>query len=96
MLVNKFDMKFALFRVLIITLLLSGMALGRADPPASQRSERATSDRSEQDKNARPNSENKPAQDESARKQPKLSPEERKALRQQINEAGQDLYHRKR
>ena len=72
------------------------MALGRADPPASQRSERATSDRSEQDKNARPNSENKPAQDESARKQPKLSPEERKALRQQINEAGQDLYHRKR
>jgi hypothetical protein len=89
-------MKFALFRVFIITLLLSGMALGRADPPAGQRSERATSERSEQDKNTRPNPDNKPAQDENARKQSKLSPEERKALRQQINEAGQDLYHRKR
>ncbi len=89
-------MKFALIRVFIITLLLSGMALGRANPPAAQRSERATSERSEQDKNARPNPDNKPAQDENARKQSKLSPEERKALRQQINEAGQDLYHRKR
>ena len=89
-------MKFALIRVFIITLLLSGMALGRADPPAGQRSERATAERNEQDKNARPNPDNKPAQDENARKQSKLSPEERKALRQQINEAGQDLYHRKR
>jgi hypothetical protein len=89
-------MKFALIRVFIITLSLSGMALGRADPPAGQRSERGTAERSEQDKNARPNPDNKPAQDENARKQPKLSPEEKKALRQQINEAGQDLYHRKR
>ena len=80
----------------MITLLLGGMALGRADAPAGQRSERATTERSEQDKNARPNPDNKPAQDENARKQSKLSPEERKALRQQINEAGQDLYHRKR
>ena len=84
-------MKFALIRVFIITLLLSGMTLGQANPPAAQRSER-----SEQDKNARPNPDNKPAQDENARKQSKLSPEERKALRQQINEAGQDLYQRKR
>ena len=89
-------MKFALFKVLIFTLLLSGMAVGRADPPAGQRSERSSTERSEQDKNARPNPDNKPAQDENARKQSKLSPEERKALRQQINEAGQDLYHRKR
>jgi uncharacterized membrane protein len=89
-------MKFALFRVFMITLLLGGMALGRADPPAGQRSERAASERSEQDKNTRPNADNKPAQDENARKQSKLSPEEKKALRQQINEAGQDLYHRKR
>jgi uncharacterized membrane protein len=89
-------MKFALLKVLILSLLLGGMVLGRADSPAGQRSERATSERSEQDKNARPNPDNKPAQDENARKQSKLSPEERKALRQQINEAGQDLYQRKR
>ncbi len=89
-------MKFALFRVFILSLLLGGMALGRAEPAVGQRSERATTERSEQDKNARPNPDNKPAQDENARKQSKLSPEERKALRQQINEAGQDLYHRKR
>jgi uncharacterized membrane protein len=89
-------MNFASFRVFIITLLLSGMSLVWADPPAGQRSERAASERSEQDKNTRPNPDNKPAQDENARKQSKLSPEERKALRQQINEAGQDLYHRKR
>lgn len=89
-------MKFALIRVFIITLLLSGTTLGRADPPVVQRSERPAAERSEQDKNARPNPDNKSTQDENARKQSKLSPEERKALRQQINEAGQDLYHRKR
>lgn len=33
---------------------------------------------------------------ERERKAPKLSPEERRALRQQINEAGQDLYQPKR
>jgi hypothetical protein len=36
-----------------------------------------------------------PAQDASKRPQ-RLTPEERKELRQQINEAGQDLYPRKR
>ena len=35
-------------------------------------------------------------QRESERRPPKLSPEERKALRQQINEVGQDLYPPKR
>lgn len=33
--------------------------------------------------------------EESFKKQSKLSPEERRALRRQINEAGQDLYIRK-
>lgn len=77
-------------------LLLGGLVPGRADPPAGQRTDRAPAERNVQDKNARPAQDNKPAQDENARKQSKLSPEERKALRQQINEAGQDLYHRKR
>lgn len=36
------------------------------------------------------------AADKSERRQSRLSPEERKALRQQINEAGQDLYPAKR
>ena len=35
------------------------------------------------------------AAEEGLRKQSKLSPEERRALRRQINEAGQDLYIRK-
>jgi hypothetical protein len=35
------------------------------------------------------------ASEESQKKNNKLSPEERRALRRQINEAGQDLYSRK-
>ena len=34
--------------------------------------------------------------EEGERRPSRLSPEERKALRQQINEAGQDLYHPRR
>ena len=37
-----------------------------------------------------------PPQQDGARRPPKLSPEERKELRQQIHEAGHDLYHPKR
>jgi uncharacterized membrane protein len=33
---------------------------------------------------------------ESSKKAGRMSPEERRALRQQINEAGQDLYYRRR
>jgi hypothetical protein len=37
-----------------------------------------------------------PSGSESSKKAGRLSPEERKALRQQINEAGQDIYFRRR
>lgn len=41
------------------------------------------------------NSDANRATEENLKKNNKLSPEERRALRQQINEAGQDLYSRK-
>jgi hypothetical protein len=37
-----------------------------------------------------------PSESQASKKVGRLSPEERKALRQQINEAGQDIYFRRR
>ncbi len=43
------------------------------------------------------NEEGRPAQQQEGTRRPsKLSPEERKELRQQIHEAGHDIYHQKR
>ena len=56
---------------------------GAARPPAS-----TGNDQAKKQDDAR--------QREAERRPPKLSPEERKALRQQINEVGQDLYPPKR
>ena len=42
------------------------------------------------------NDDTRPRNEDGDRRSPRLSPEERKALRQQINEAGQDLYQPRR
>ena len=62
---------------------------GRQDaaPPAQQPNQRRDE--------ARPAAPPQPAQD-AAQRSSRLSPEERKELRQQIHEAGHDLYPRKR
>ena len=62
---------------------------GRQDaaPPAQQPNQRRDE--------ARPATPPQPAQD-AAQRSSRLSPEERKELRQQIHEAGHDLYPRKR
>ncbi len=62
---------------------------GRQDaaPPAQQPNQRRD--------DARPATPPQPAQD-AAQRSSRLSPEERKELRQQIHEAGHDLYPRKR
>ena len=42
------------------------------------------------------NDDNRQRNEDGDRRSPRLSPEERKALRQQINDAGQDLYQQRR
>ena len=84
---------------LLATCCLAGLAMaqpapsrpgqGRQDaaPPAQQPNQRRD--------DARPTTPPQPAQD-AAQRSSRLSPEERKELRQQIHEAGHDLYPRKR
>ena len=84
---------------LLATCCLAGVAMaqpapsrpgqGRQDaaPPAQQPNQRRDE--------ARPATPPQPAQD-AAQRSSRLSPEERKELRQQIHEAGHDLYPRKR
>ena len=84
---------------LLATCCLAGLAMaqpapsrpgqGRQDaaPPAQQPNQRRDE--------ARPATPPQPAQD-AAQRSSRLSPEERKELRQQIHEAGHDLYPRKR
>ena len=84
---------------LLTTCCLAGLAMaqpapsrpgqGRQDaaPPAQQPNQRRDE--------ARPATPPQPAQD-AAQRSSRLSPEERKELRQQIHEAGTDLYPRKR
>lgn len=91
---------------LLATCMLAGLAVaetlpprpaqgqGRQDaaPPAQQPKQRRDDARQAAPTQPAPA---RPAQDDSKRPQ-RLTPEERKELRQQINEAGQDLYPRKR
>ena len=84
---------------LLATCCLAGLAMaqpapsrpgqGRQDaaPPAQQPNQRRD--------DGRPATPPQPAQD-AAQRSSRLSPEERKELRQQIHEAGHDLYPRKR
>ncbi len=93
-------MKFLLPRLVLFCLMsFAGMTMVLADPPQNRAEGRGRAERSsnaseqERSRNAQ---EVRDQQDENGRKPSRLSPEERKALRQQINEAGQDLYQRKR
>ena len=93
-------MKFLLLRLCFFLLLSSiGMASVFAEPAQDRGENRGRTERgvnpADQERNARNTQDGKNTQDEAARKPPRLSPEERKALRQQINEAGHDIYHPK-
>lgn len=58
--------------------------------------DRMAPDRWNQDRGTSHNDDARSGRDEGERRGSRLSPEERRALRQQINEAGQDLYQPKR
>ena len=93
-------MKFLLSRLCFFLLLSSiGMVPVLADPAQDRGEYRGRSERggnpADQDRNTRGSQESRSSQDDSGRKPSRLSPEERKALRQQINEAGHDIYHPK-
>ena len=93
-------MKFLLLRLCFFLLLSPiGMATVFADPAPDRGEYRGRSERggnpADQERNARGSQEARNTQDDGGRKPSRLSPEERKALRQQINEAGHDIYHPK-
>lgn len=79
-------------------MLLAAAGLTSADPPPGQggRPHPEGAPGHEHERGRRDEHREGRRQDEAERRPPRLSPEERKALRQQINEAGQDLYPAKR
>ena len=89
-------MKFACKLLLLPALALfhgTAAAEAQAKPENRPRHEMAPASASE----PRPrNDDSRQRNEDSDRRSSRLSPEERKALRQQINEAGQDLYQPRR
>jgi hypothetical protein len=61
-----------------------------------ERPDRQAAERFEQERSGRPQEGRSGGQEEGEHRHPRLSPEERRALRQQINEAGHDIYQPKR
>ena len=94
-------MKFVLKRLCAFLLMsLLGMASTLAEPQQNKAEGKSFFDRkgnaADQERGSgRSGQEGREGQEESGRKASRLSPEERKTLRQQINEAGHDLNHRK-
>ncbi len=85
-----------LTRTCLLCLLLACAGLASADPPPGQGRPRPDGSPAEPERVRRDEQREGRRPDEGERRPPKLSPEERRALRQQINEAGQDLYPPKR
>ncbi len=89
-------MKFACKLLLLPALvLLHGSAAAEAQGKAENRPRHEMAPASASEPRPR-NDDNRQRNEEGERRSSRLSPEERKALRQQINEAGQDLYQPKR
>ena len=86
-----------LYRPLCLCALILALGPVSAEPQQGRagqvRPDAAQGEQGRRNDDGRPQS---PQQQESARRPSKLSPEERKELRQQIHEAGHDLYHPKR
>lgn len=94
-----FVMNSLLSRLSISVLLLASAAAAWADPPNDRsesrgRGERLRVDRFETERSTR-SEEARSHRDEEGRPA-RMSPEQKRALRQQINEAGQDIYQPKR
>lgn len=97
-------MKAMILRFSLFALLVSALGHAMADPKGRREdrgqmdrpgADRMAPERWNQDRGAR-NDEGRAGREDGERKGSRLSPEERRALRQQINEAGQDLYQPKR
>jgi hypothetical protein len=89
-------MKFACKLLLLPALvLLHGSAAAEAQGKAENRPRHEMAPASASEPRPR-NDDNRQRNEDGERRSSRLSPEERKALRQQINEAGQDLYQPRR
>lgn len=89
----KFVCRFAL---LSLCLLSGGPAVAEAQGKAEQRPRHEMAPASASEPRPRNDDSRQRGEDGDRRASSRLSPEERKALRQQINEAGQDIYQQKR
>ena len=82
--------------LLSAVMLLHGSAAAEAQGKAENRPRHEMAPASASEPRARNDDSRHRGEDSDRRSSSRLSPEERKALRQQINEAGQDLYQQKR
>ncbi len=85
------------FPLVCLCTLLAGAGTALADPqPGSAGRPPSEGTPAEYERAQRDDARDGRQQERGERRPPRLSPEERKALRQQINEAGQDLYPSRR
>lgn len=77
-------------------ILLHGSAAAEAQGKADNRPRHEMAPASASEQRPRNDDPRQRGEESDRRSSSRLSPEERKALRQQINEAGQDLYQQKR
>ena len=82
--------------LLPVLVLLHGSAVAEAQGKAENRPRHEMAPASASEPRPRNNDETRQRNEDGDRRSSRLSPEERKALRQQINEAGQDLYQPRR
>ena len=92
--VNLFPMKNRLVLSCLVVL-FGGPGLSVAAPPSQGNEQKPAPERARDQPAGERRSEEARQRDED-RRPPRLSPEERRALRQQIHEAGHDLYRPKR
>lgn len=85
-----------LIRLYSLCLMLAAAGPALADPSPGQARPRPDAPPPEQERARRDEARDGRRLEEGERRPSKLSPEERRALRQQINEAGQNLYPPKR
>ena len=82
--------------LLPVLVLLHGSAVAEAQGKAENRPRHEMAPASASEPRPRNTDETRQRNEDGDRRSSRLSPEERKALRQQINEAGQDLYQPRR
>ncbi len=79
---------------LSLTALLLALGPAQAEPPQGRGEDKSRHEAGQGERRDEARRDEARRDDRGSRAQPRLSPEERRELRQQIHEAGHDVYHR--